>query len=97
MRPAERAHGIPRQRHHLRDAARRERNQARSIAEQHADVLGAGPAKSLADCQTKTTYSAKCVAEAAATLLQWAGKTVRLRPYECQWCGLFHLTGQGAR
>jgi hypothetical protein len=89
-------HGIPRQRHALRDAARRERNQASRIAEQYADILGAGPAKSLADCQTKTTYSGRGVAEAAATLLTWAGK-VRLRPYDCPWCAEWHLTGQGSR
>jgi hypothetical protein len=91
------AYGIPRPHHALRDAARRERNQAGRIAAQYADVLGAGPAKSLADCKTKTTYSSRCVAEAAATLLTWAGKTIRLRPYECPWCTEWHLTGQGAR
>lgn len=87
------AHGTPRTRHHLRDATRRDRNQAGRIAASYADVLGAGPAKSLADCKTKTTYSGRAVAEAAATLLTWAGKC-QLEPYACGWCSEFHLRGK---
>lgn len=84
--------GVPAQRQGLRARRRRERSHAPRIAAMYADVLGAGPAKSLADCQTKTTYSSRPVAEGAATLLTWVGK-VRLEPYHCCWCSEWHLRG----
>lgn len=87
------ATGVPRPRHALRDAQRIARNDAGRIAAQYADVLGAGPAKSLADCQTKTSYSSRGVAEAAATLLGWA-QHLDLEPYQCPWCDLHHLKGR---
>lgn len=83
---------VPAQRHALRSRQRRDHSQAPRIAARYADVLGAGPAKSLADCQTKTTYSSRPVAEGAATLLTWVGK-IRLESYQCPWCSEFHLRG----
>lgn len=53
-----------------------------------------GQAKSLADCQTKVAYTARFVADTAATALAWAGITVR--SYRCPWCDLWHLTKKGA-
>lgn len=85
-----RAYGIPRQPHLLREQQRAERARRDAIAAQHAHVLGAGPAKCLADCQTKTAYSSQPVAEAAATLLSWAGQ-LELEPYRCPWCDEHHL------
>lgn len=74
--------------------ARREHREARNnrprIIAMYEDVLGAGPAKSLADCQTKNTYSSTCAAEGAATLLGWAGG-LDLEPYRCPWCDEYHL------
>lgn len=78
---------VPRQRPTPRT---RRRDQAGRIAAQYADTLGAGPAQSLADCHTRTTYTARPVADAAATLLGWVGNT-QLEPYECDWCGDWHL------
>lgn len=65
------------------------RDQRPRLIAMYETVVGAGPARSLADCQTKDTYSGHAVAIGAATLLSWRGLT--LEPYRCPWCDDYHL------
>jgi hypothetical protein len=44
-------------------------------------------------CQEKLVDDTKNEASAAATTLKWQ-KGIKLRPYKCRRCGLWHLTSQ---
>jgi len=44
-------------------------------------------------CAEKLAFDTKKEAQAAATTVEWQ-RDIKLKPYKCRHCGLWHLTSQ---